>query len=197
MPGPAANWTQENASLGSYTASGVTMTFSTGGLTASDVGVPLAGTGIAVGTTVATYISPTKCTVNIAPAASGATSAICRSRVWIEYPDSDLMDGPFYVVGFDGTTGAMTLGSATAAHAHAHGATVMYYGEGVRQLYNQWVRCGVPGTTGVVDLASVAEQGSVPAFTNSPMFFTNNIHSSSPAGYAAMAERFASSFAGV
>jgi hypothetical protein len=123
-------------------------------------------------------------------------SANWIGQVWIEYPDSGIMDGPFSVTAINGSTGVMSLFGAVMAYPHPVGATVMFYNEGIRQLYNQWVRSGVPGTTGVVDLASVAEQGSVPAFTNSPMFFTNNIHSSSPAGYAAMAERFASSFAG-
>jgi hypothetical protein len=107
------------------------------------------------------------------------------------------MEGPFTVSAAN-TSGVLTLSGATFANTHAKGCVVLGYNEAVRQMYNDWVRSGVPGVCGVIDLATAAEVGSTPPFTQSPLFYStaSNPHMSA-AGYAAIAERFASSFAGL
>ena len=82
-------------------------------------------------------------------------------QIWMDYPASNVQDGPFTVSGASGTASlALTLSGATAAYAHPVGTVVMSTAEGLRQAYNFWLRSGVPGFIGNIDLARVAEHGT-------------------------------------
>lgn len=130
---------------------------------------------------------------------SPGSAASWVTQIWIDYPASGLMEGPFTVTAANSSTGQLTLqGGTSFANAHFINAPVFQYTEGMRQQYNQWVRSGPTGVDGVIDLALMAEAGSTPPNTQSPLWYTQaaNAHLSA-AGYAALAQHFASSFAGL
>ena len=120
--------------------------------------------------------------------------------IFLEYPASGISEGPITLTAASGTA-TLTLsfsGGFTFANAHAAGAPVFATREGYRQLYNHWIRTGVPGTMATIDMAKATETPALavaggnllaPSQKNWSLWgAVDNVHPYSPAVYQAMAQ---------
>lgn len=113
------------------------------------------------------------------------------------------LDGPFTNGTAAEVTATLTLSTntgGTAAQAHLIGDAVIGQNEGLRLLYNQWIRQHVIGTIGAFDLSEAVEQPNPTVSGVGQVnwkYFTSGItgpHPFDPSMYEVIASKFAGAF---
>jgi len=134
-----------------------------------------------------------------------------KGQAWVGLPSSGVPgtsvgkgagEGPCTITSVAGFP-TLTITSFTFLNTHAVGEPVFATREGYRQQYNYWMRCGVPGTIGTIDMARVCEipagAAALGVTQKHPYFYgdVDDIHPNTPAMYHAMAREFVVNVAGI
>ncbi len=217
-PGATTDWYQSGTSFSvtscTTTNNSPVVTTTNNFLTANTIGVYVgsyvSGTGIPAGTQVKSVDSAGQITLSNNCTASGTvTLSFNCNTCYFELPSSGLMEGPFPITAASGTTTLTLTVSGTLANGHVLGSPVFVGAEGFRQIINDWMLQGVPGTIATVDLADPATAPGIPAVPGAanpqvPISQQNwrfyptayNAHPQTPALYGRWAQEFASSVSG-
>lgn len=120
---------------------------------------------------------------------------------YVELPTSNIFEGPFTITNSALAAGVMTLTvTGSLVNNHELGAPVITQAEGLRQIYNNWIRSLAPGANMIVDMARISEWDfCFPPYIGNPRYYGNSgdVHPANAGFYGDVAADIVNSLVGV